>query len=47
MVDCKTGAEHLAALRDGREVYIEGERVLDVTIPNSPASSSARSARRR
>jgi|SRR5271166_1814605 len=28
---CKTGAEHLAALRDGRPVYIDGERVADVT----------------
>ncbi|HUI33967.1 MAG TPA: 4-hydroxyphenylacetate 3-hydroxylase N-terminal domain-containing protein [Stellaceae bacterium] len=27
----KTGAEHLASLRDGREVYIDGERVADVT----------------
>jgi 4-hydroxyphenylacetate 3-monooxygenase len=29
--DCKTGAEHLAALRDGRAVYIDGEPVADVT----------------
>lgn len=27
----KTGADHLAALRDGREVYIDGERVTDIT----------------
>jgi len=27
----KTGADHLASLRDGREVYIDGERVEDVT----------------
>jgi len=27
----KTGADHLAALRDDREVYIDGERVADVT----------------
>src|ERR1700734_4452866 len=26
-----TGAEYLASLRDGREVYIYGERVKDVT----------------
>ncbi len=26
-----TGAEYLASLRDGREVYIYGERVADVT----------------
>lgn len=30
--EIKTGADHLAALRDGREVYIDGERVADVTI---------------
>jgi 4-hydroxyphenylacetate 3-monooxygenase len=29
--EIKTGADHLAALRDGREVYIDGERVADVT----------------
>lgn len=29
--DVKTGADHLAALRDSREVYIDGERVADVT----------------
>ena len=27
----KTGAEHLESLRDGRVVYIGGERVDDVT----------------
>ena len=26
-----TGAEYLESLRDGREVYIDGERVADVT----------------
>jgi 4-hydroxyphenylacetate 3-monooxygenase len=31
MADCKTGAEHLASLRDGRAVYIDGEPVADVT----------------
>jgi len=30
-MDCKTGAEHLASLRDGRALYIEGARVADVT----------------
>jgi len=30
-MDCKTGAEHLASLRDGRAVYIDGERVADIT----------------
>jgi 4-hydroxyphenylacetate 3-monooxygenase len=29
--ELKTGADHRAALRDGREVYIDGERVADVT----------------
>lgn len=27
----RTGAEYLAALRDGREVYLDGKRVQDVT----------------
>ena len=27
-----TGAEYLEELRDGREVYIYGERVKDVTV---------------
>ncbi len=31
MGHCKTGAEHIAALRDGRSVYIDGELVADVT----------------
>ena len=26
-----TGAEYMQCLRDGREVYIDGERVADVT----------------
>ena len=26
-----TGAEYMASLRDGREVYINGERIADVT----------------
>src|SRR6516165_1216024 len=30
-MDCKTGAEHLASLRDSRAVYIDGTRVADVT----------------
>src|ERR1700723_491912 len=28
-----TGAEYIESLRDGREVYIDGERVADVTTP--------------
>ena len=27
----KSGTEHLASLRDGREVYLDGKRVEDVT----------------
>ena len=27
-----TGAEYLESLRDGREVYLDGERVVDVTV---------------
>lgn len=27
-----TGAEYLESLRDGREIYIDGERVIDVTV---------------
>jgi 4-hydroxyphenylacetate 3-monooxygenase len=40
----KTGAQHLASLRDGREVYIFGKRVEDVTthpaFRNSVASAA-------
>jgi 4-hydroxyphenylacetate 3-monooxygenase len=31
MSSCKTGAEHLKALRDGRTIYLDGELVGDVT----------------
>src|SRR6476660_5415550 len=31
MTVAKTGAEHVASLRDGRTVYIDGELVPDVT----------------
>jgi 4-hydroxyphenylacetate 3-monooxygenase len=31
MTSCKTGAEHLKALRDGRTIYLDGELVGDVT----------------
>ena len=31
MTVAKTGAEHIASLRDGRAVYIDGQRVNDVT----------------
>ena len=31
MSDCKTGAEHISSLKDGRTVYLDGELVGDVT----------------
>jgi 4-hydroxyphenylacetate 3-monooxygenase len=31
MSDCKTGAEHVSSLKDGRTVYLDGELVGDVT----------------
>jgi 4-hydroxyphenylacetate 3-monooxygenase len=31
MSDCKTGAEHIRSLQDGRTVYLDGELVGDVT----------------
>ena len=31
MAEVKTGEDHLRSLRDGRAVYIDGERVADVT----------------
>lgn len=30
-MQCKTGAEHIRSLQDGRAVYIDGQRVEDVT----------------
>jgi 4-hydroxyphenylacetate 3-monooxygenase len=32
MTTCKTGAEHIKSLRDGRTVYIDGQLVPDVTV---------------
>ena len=32
MSQCKTGAEHLASLKDGRTVYLDGQLVGDVTV---------------
>jgi 4-hydroxyphenylacetate 3-monooxygenase len=32
MADVKTGAQHIASLRDGRVVYLDGKIVSDVTI---------------
>ncbi len=31
MSDCKTGAEHISSLRDGRTIYIDGKLVEDAT----------------
>ena len=40
-----TGAEYLASLRDGREVYINGERIADVTAHPSMRNSARSLAR--
>ena len=32
MTTCKTGAEHIKSLKDGRNVYIDGQKVADVTL---------------
>jgi 4-hydroxyphenylacetate 3-monooxygenase len=32
MSDCKTGAEHIKSLQDGRTVYLDGKLVGDVTV---------------
>src|SRR5260221_356265 len=39
-----TGAQHLESLRDGREVYIYGERVKDVTVHPAFRNSVASAA---
>src|SRR2546429_410900 len=45
MTTCKTGAEHIKSLRDGRSVYIDGRLVDDVTehpaFRNSVRSAAA------
>src|SRR5580700_5846280 len=43
MIPAKTGQEHVASLRDGRDVYINGERVADVTT-HKAFRNSVRSA---
>lgn len=35
-----TGEEYLKSLQDGREIYIYGERVKDVTTPGIPQCRS-------
>jgi 4-hydroxyphenylacetate 3-monooxygenase len=41
---CKTGAEHIKSLQDGRTVYIDGELVADVTTHHAFRNSVASSA---
>jgi 4-hydroxyphenylacetate 3-monooxygenase len=45
MTTCKTGAEHIKSLKDGRTVYIDGKLVPDVTVHpafrNSVASAAS------
>ena len=45
MAVCKTGAEHIRSLQDGRKVYIDGQAVSDVTqhvaFRNSVASAAS------
>jgi 4-hydroxyphenylacetate 3-monooxygenase len=43
MTTCKTGAEHIKSLKDGRTVYIDGELVPDVT-EHAAFRNSVRSA---
>lgn len=43
MSDCKTGAEHIKSLKDGRTVYLDGELVGDVT-EHAAFRNSVRSA---
>ncbi len=45
MAICKTGNEHLASLKDGRTVYIDGELVSDVTTHLAFRNSVASAAR--
>lgn len=41
---CKTGAEHIRSLQDGRSVYIDGELVPDVTTHSAFRNSVASAA---
>ncbi len=43
MSECKTGAEHIKSLKDGRTVYLDGELVGDVT-EHAAFRNSVRSA---
>ena len=44
MAVCKSGTEHLASLRDGRNVFIDGERVGDVTTHSAYRNAVASAA---
>jgi 4-hydroxyphenylacetate 3-monooxygenase len=44
MAVCKTGAEHINSLRDGRKVFIDGESVADVTTHRAFRNSIASTA---
>jgi 4-hydroxyphenylacetate 3-monooxygenase len=44
-MDCKTGAEHVQSLRDGRAVYIDGTQVDDVTTHPAFRNTVASAAR--
>ncbi|MGO4715279.1 4-hydroxyphenylacetate 3-hydroxylase family protein [Bradyrhizobium sp. 2TAF24] len=44
MAISKNGAEHLASLRDGRAVFIDGERVADVTTHHAYRNAVASAA---
>jgi 4-hydroxyphenylacetate 3-monooxygenase len=44
-MQCKTGAEHIKSLRDGRAVYVDGERVADVTTHPAYRNAVASAAR--
>src|SRR5687768_3139215 len=36
----RTGEQFLAGIRDGRDVWLNGERVTDVTAPPAPAAAA-------
>jgi 4-hydroxyphenylacetate 3-monooxygenase len=44
-MQCKTGAEHIESLRDGRTIYIDGKLVDDVTTHPAYRNSVASAAR--
>ena len=44
-MQCKTGAEHLSSLRDGRTVYIDGRLVDDVTTHPAYRNAALSAAR--